>query len=135
MRALLMILALLSLAANPCVPKDVNERHTTKAQKRAVFARAGVAYDKAHRPLYVVDHRIPLELGGQDEVANMQLQSKADGKAKDKVEQFLARCVFCQHETLLTDAQTAVLAWRCVDPGGQCPGHPLPRAIAGECNR
>jgi hypothetical protein len=38
------------------------------------------------RPGYVVDHIIPLACGGKDEPSNMQWQSAADAKAKDKIE-------------------------------------------------
>lgn len=38
------------------------------------------------RPGYVVDHIVPLACGGADAPSNMQWQSKADAKAKDKVE-------------------------------------------------
>jgi hypothetical protein len=37
-------------------------------------------------PGYVVDHRNPLACGGADSPSNMQWQTTADGKAKDKVE-------------------------------------------------
>ncbi len=38
------------------------------------------------RPGYVVDHIIPLECGGADDPSNMQWQTVAEGKAKDKTE-------------------------------------------------
>jgi hypothetical protein len=38
------------------------------------------------RPGYVVDHRVPLKRGGSDSPGNMQWQTKADAKAKDKWE-------------------------------------------------
>ena len=37
-------------------------------------------------PGYVIDHVKPLECGGADDPANMQWQTIADGKAKDKTE-------------------------------------------------
>lgn len=37
-------------------------------------------------PGYVIDHICPLACGGQDEPSNMQWQTIAQGKAKDKVE-------------------------------------------------
>lgn len=38
------------------------------------------------RPGYVIDHIIPLANGGRDDPSNMQWQTKADAKAKDKWE-------------------------------------------------
>jgi hypothetical protein len=37
-------------------------------------------------PGYVVDHIIPLKRGGADEPANMQWQTVAEAKAKDRIE-------------------------------------------------
>jgi hypothetical protein len=38
------------------------------------------------RPGYVVDHIVPLECGGADTPANMQWQTVAEAKAKDRTE-------------------------------------------------
>jgi len=38
------------------------------------------------RPGYIVDHIVPLACGGADAPSNMQWQTVADAKAKDKVE-------------------------------------------------
>jgi hypothetical protein len=40
---------------------------------------------------YVVDHVVPLACGGRDDASNMQWQTTADAKAKDRVER--AACV------------------------------------------
>lgn len=37
-------------------------------------------------PGYVVDHILPLCAGGEDRPSNMQWQTIADGKAKDRIE-------------------------------------------------
>jgi hypothetical protein len=42
-------------------------------------------YPKGRRG-YVVDHKVPLACGGSDSPGNMQWQTAADAKAKDKVE-------------------------------------------------
>jgi hypothetical protein len=34
----------------------------------------------------VIDHMVPLKRGGADAPSNMQWQTKAPGKAKDKIE-------------------------------------------------
>jgi hypothetical protein len=39
-------------------------------------------------PGYVIDHVNPLECGGADAATNMQWQTVADGKAKDKTERY-----------------------------------------------
>jgi hypothetical protein len=39
-------------------------------------------------PGYVIDHVKPLECGGPDDPSNMQWQTIADGKAKDKTERY-----------------------------------------------
>jgi len=37
-------------------------------------------------PGYVVDHIVPLKRGGPDQLSNMQWQTIADAKAKDRIE-------------------------------------------------
>jgi hypothetical protein len=37
-------------------------------------------------PGYVIDHKLPLECGGKDAPSNMQWQTVAEGKAKDRWE-------------------------------------------------
>lgn len=41
---------------------------------------------KGSCPDYIIDHVIPLACGGVDEPSNMQWQTKAEAKAKDKWE-------------------------------------------------
>ena len=42
--------------------------------------------NKGSCPNYIIDHIKPLACGGPDEPSNMQWQTKADAKAKDKWE-------------------------------------------------
>jgi hypothetical protein len=51
--------------------------------KEEFMARTGFPHG---RPGYVVDHIIPLKRGGLDTPSNMQWQTKAEAKAKDKWE-------------------------------------------------
>ncbi len=66
------------------VPRDSHGRiQRSEAEKHAFEKESG--YPHA-RPGYVVDHILPLARGGADAPRNMQWQTKADAKAKDKVE-------------------------------------------------
>lgn len=123
MRRLLLVLLLLGLplpvlAREPCkVHIRRHERHTTTAQKREAYRRAGIAWEDRHSGKCaagcVVDHVIPLELGGVDEVRNMQIQIAPEGKAKDRVENWLAREV-CKGKMTLKEAQARIVTWRLV---------------------
>lgn len=66
----------------PVTPRDVPE-----AVKRKVLDDVGIP--KAERKNYVVDHKIPLELGGTNDISNLQAETIAAGKAKDKLEREL----------------------------------------------
>lgn len=62
-------------------------RHVTEAEKREVFRLAGIP--AIHRPLYEVDHIVPLALGGSNDLENLQAQpwEGPDGAhLKDRVE-------------------------------------------------
>ncbi len=45
------------------------------------------------RPGYVIDHIVPLCAGGADAVGNMQWQTRADARVKDRQERALCRRV------------------------------------------
>lgn len=51
---------------------------------RKVFKKA-TGFPKG-RPGFVIDHIVPLACGGRDLPSNMQWQTRAEARAKDKVE-------------------------------------------------
>ena len=73
---------------------------TVQGDKHGKIKRSGAAKDAFKReqpcpatgkssgkcPGYVIDHKNPLECGGAEAATNMQWQTVADGKAKDKTE-------------------------------------------------
>ena len=59
-------------------------RNVSISTKNKLFKQAGIP--KSERKNYVVDHRVALENGGSNNISNLQVQSKADAKAKDKLE-------------------------------------------------
>jgi len=66
------------------VARDANGRIKRSSSAKAAFMKQ-TGYPNG-RPGYVVDHIVPLKRGGADSPANMQWQTIADAKAKDKVE-------------------------------------------------
>ncbi len=80
--------------------KSSYRQHTSKAAygvqrdskgkiKRSASAKHDFMKQSGHpngRPGYVVDHVVPLKRGGADAPSNMQWQTKAEAKAKDKWE-------------------------------------------------
>jgi hypothetical protein len=65
-------------------PRDSQGRIKRSSTARDQFMRQ-TGYPHG-RPGYVVDHIVPLECGGADDPSNMQWQTIAEGKAKDKTE-------------------------------------------------
>lgn len=67
-------------------------RHVSEALKRQVLAEYGVRW--SDRAAYVIDHVIPIEIGGDGAaVENLWPQPVVDSKAKDFVEDVLHRRV------------------------------------------
>jgi 5-methylcytosine-specific restriction endonuclease McrA len=112
-RLAIVLLAALSFGASWRKDCDIrierHERHTSKAAKKEAYRRAGIPWES--RSCCVVDHRIPLQLGGVDDISNLQVQTKAAGKAKDRVENYLTREV-CLGQLTLGEAQRQVQLWR-----------------------
>jgi hypothetical protein len=71
-------------AANGSVAHDEKRRIQRSAAARHAFARQ-TGYPNG-RPGYVIDHIVPLACGGSDTPSNMQWQTVAAAKAKDKTE-------------------------------------------------
>jgi hypothetical protein len=65
-------------------PRDAHGRIQRSAKAKEDFMKK-TGYPHG-RPGYVVDHIVPLECGGADDPGNMQWQTAADAKAKDKTE-------------------------------------------------
>lgn len=82
MRVLLLLLALFAVSADACV--------TRSRSAKAAFARTHVCpstgLKKLPCPGYVLDHIKALACGGKDAPENLQYQTIAEGKAKDKWE-------------------------------------------------
>lgn len=72
-----------------CTPAGASRHHRSHSAK-AAFARQhpcpSTGKPIPHCPGYVIDHIDPLECGGPDAPSNMQWQTIADGKAKDRWE-------------------------------------------------
>ena len=73
-----------------CMCASTQPSPARSKQARAEFQRATPCpvTSKARGPCpgYVVDHIVPLCRGGPDTAANMQWQTVAEGRAKDKME-------------------------------------------------
>jgi hypothetical protein len=65
------------------------ERNSRGRLERSSAAKSSFERQTGHAggwPGHVVDHIVPLACGGSDASSNMQWQTTADGKAKDRVE-------------------------------------------------
>jgi hypothetical protein len=76
-------------------PFDAEAKAHRSAAARSEFQRERPcpATGKPHGPChgYVIDHVVPLCAGGQDAPGNMQWQTIADAKAKDREERRMCR--------------------------------------------
>lgn len=77
-------------AAHPSVRTDSHGKIKRSAAAKDAFKRhqpcPSTGRGSGNCPGYVIDHVRPLECGGADDPSNMQWQTVAAGKAKDKTE-------------------------------------------------
>jgi hypothetical protein len=73
-----------NFSTGTAVKRDANGKIARSSTARNDFLKSS-GYPNG-RPGYIVDHIIPLKRGGRDCPENMQWQTIAEAKAKDKVE-------------------------------------------------
>ncbi len=76
-------------AINSTAVIEIQKRNVSNAQKNEVYREANIP--KSEQKNYVIDHKVPLELGGSNDNTNLQPQPKAEAKVKDQWENYLAR--------------------------------------------
>lgn len=84
-------------------------RHTSNATRAAVYRAYGIA--KGDRR-YVIDHRVPIELGGADVMENLWPEPRrGDHSAhdKDRLEKAYRRSVCSRHSVPLAAAQAVFM--------------------------
>lgn len=73
--------------AAPRVHVQTEKRNVPAAVKSEVYKQSNIP--KAERSHYVIDHKVPLELGGSNAKSNLQAQPKSEAKTKDRWENYL----------------------------------------------
>jgi hypothetical protein len=79
-------------------------RNVSTQTKHRVYTEYEIATSSQHN--YVIDHLVPLEVGGSNAIENLWPEAKADAKTKDKIEGALHARV-CSGAVDLTTAQRA----------------------------
>jgi hypothetical protein len=82
-------------------------RNVSTQTKHRVYVEYGIS--RSQQRNYVVDHLIPLEVGGANDITNLWPEPKADSKTKDKLENRLHASV-CNGSISLADAQAQFTA-------------------------
>jgi hypothetical protein len=98
----------LSRAAVCSTKWGLDRRHVTDSMRKQVFAAYGIPYSQHAK--YELDHYIPRELGGADDVRNLWPQpftGPNNAHEKDRLENALHRAV-CAGQVSLSDAQEAI---------------------------
>ncbi len=120
--ALAIIVALTPGAVRPLTTAQVcatrwglDVRHVDDDTRAKVFAAYKVPL--AARAGYVIDHLIPRELAGADDVANLWPQTIVAAHVKDRTENALHRAVCAPSPTItLRAAQQQMRAWKDAAP-------------------
>ena len=84
------------LAAGTCearIPRSGAAKHAFQRQQPCPATRQ----PRGKCPGYIIDHVIPLCAGGPDDPSNMQWQTVADAKVKDRSER--RQCAAMRHDT------------------------------------
>ena len=78
--------------ADPSVQRDKHGKIRRSGAAKDAFKRErpcpATGKSTGRCPGYVIDHVKPLECGGADDPSNMQWQTTAEGKGKDKTERY-----------------------------------------------
>lgn len=96
-----------------CVPGYATAiRSVSASRKDSVYRRYHLS--KAERGGYVIDHLIPLAIGGSNRISNLFPQDTASAREKDRLEKW-ARYAVCLHGWSLRTLQRAIAVnWRTV---------------------
>jgi hypothetical protein len=109
-----------------CQHSTRERRRVSSAVHRQAFTEYGISYPQPHGS-YEVDHLIPLELGGDNVIANLWPEAAEPVPGfheKDKVENYLHRQV-CSGALSLADAQRQIATdW--ITVWKQIEGKPAP---------
>ncbi len=100
-------------------------RNVSTRTKSVVYAEYHVAQSDKRR--YVIDHLVPLEVGGSNDVKNLWPEPKADAEQKDQIENLLHARVCNGTVDLATAQQTFETEW---SPGGTATAPTQPPAPA-----
>jgi len=95
-----------------CSTETGPRRDVSEATRKQVFAEYGVPFPPA-KDAYEVDHFIPLELGGSNDVSNLwpELANPTPGfHQKDSEENYLHKQVCTVKTMMLADAQRTIAA-------------------------
>ena len=93
-----------------CTHSTKERRNVSESLKDTVYAK----YKIQDRENYVIDHKINLSIGGNNNFTNLIPQERTEAKKKDLVENYLERKV-CRNEISLKEARKQILRWRKVD--------------------